>query len=294
MGSVIEESFADRNRDLAAAFERYMVSRGWSPKTRRAYRDTVGRLLAMLGSRSALSVCRADIRELQSAMLERGLSANSLLIHTYALRAFYKFLRMAELIRIDPTLRLDIRRAPSRLPRLLTVEEVERLIAACETPFQRAIVEVLYATGVRISELVNLRLEQVDFQGEVMTVRKGKGNKDRIVPFGSNAGAALCIYLGERSEGFVFEHSGKPYSGGYIRKLLYRVAKRAGVSGVHPHAFRRAAATHMLQHGADLRAVQEFGGWEKLSTVQLYTNLQCEDLRRVYERAHPHAKGEKQ
>lgn len=289
------ESFTDRNRDLAAAFERYCIARGLSPKTRRSYRDTLGRLLNMLESRSVLSVCRADIRELQTRLLERGLSPNSLLIHTAAIRGFYKFLRIAGLVRIDPCARLDVRRVPRRLPRVLTVEEVERLIAACKTPFERAVVEVLYATAVRVSELVKIRLEDVTFNSGLdsgtIRVNKGKGGKDRLVLFGSHAGAAMIAYAGERSDGFLFEHHGKAYTAGRIYILLNVIAKRAGVSGVHPHAFRRAAATHMLQHGADLRAVQELLGHECLSTTQLYTNLQCADLQRVHDRCHPHARG---
>lgn len=289
----IQRSFAEQNRDLAASFERYMVIRGWSPATRRAYRDTVGRLTGMLGSRSVLDVSRTDIRELQSRLLDRGLSDSSLSIHAAAIRAFYKFLRAAELMQVDPTLRMKMRKSPRRLQRLLTVEEIERLIAAAETPFERAIVEVLYATAVRVSEVVKIRLEQVNFASQIITVRKGKGNKDRIVPFGEHARAALCVYLAERAEGFLFEHKTKPYSTDRIRQVLREMAVRANVRGVSPHAFRRAAGTHLLQHGADLRAVQEYLGHEDLSTTaRCYTLLQCSDLQRVYEKAHPHAKGE--
>lgn len=287
-----ERSFADRNGQLAAAFERYMVSRGWSPQTRRAYRDTVGRLLKMLNSRNVLEVSRADIRELQSQLVERGLSPNSLLIHSAAIRSFFKFLRVAELVRFDPTLRLDTRKAvPMRRPRLLTVEEIERLIAASETPFERAIVEVLYATAVRVSELVAIEVKDVDFAGQTVRVEKGKGGKSRIVPFGEHARAALCTYLEERGEGFLFEHKGKPYSTSRISQVLYMLAKRANVPGVHPHAFRRACATHMLASSANIRAVQDLLGHECITTTQIYTNLTAADLQRVYERCHPHSKG---
>lgn len=288
-----ERSFADQNKELATAFERYMVSRGWSPQTRRAYRDTVGRLLKMLNSRNVLEVSRAHIRELQSQLIDRGLSPNSLLIHSAAIRSFFKFLRVAGLVPLDPTLRLGTRKAlPMRRPRLLTVDEIERLIAASETPFERAIVEVLYATAVRVSELVAVQLQDVDFASLTMRVEKGKGGKSRIIPFGDHAGAALCIYLAERAEGFLFEHDGKPYSTTRIRQVLYMLAKRANVPDVHPHAFRRACATHMLASSASIRAVQDLLGHEHITTTQIYTSLTTTDLQRVYERCHPHSKGE--
>lgn len=286
----ILQSFADRNRKLAGAFEQYMIR--LSPQTRRAYRDAVGRLVEMLESQSVLEVTRIDIREFQSQLLERGLSDASLNLHTSALKKFYEFLQVGGLMRVDPTLRLERRKIPARLQRLLTVEEIERLIAACQTPFERALVEVLYATAVRVSEAVNIRLEQINFASQILTVRKGKGGKDRIVPFGEHARAALCAHLGERAEGFLFEHGGKPYHTDRIRQVVREVAVRAHVRGVSPHAFRRAAGTHLLQHGADLRAVQEYLGHEDLSTTaRCYTLLQCSDLQRVYEKAHPHAKG---
>lgn len=293
----IEQSFARTNEEIAAGFDRYMVSRGLSRPTRRSYRDSIGRFIEMLGSRSVLDASRADIRELQTRLLEKGLSPNSLLLHTAALHAFYKFLRMAELVQKDPSLRVEVRRVPRRLPRVLTVEEVEALIAASRTAFELAVIEVLYATGVRVSELLKIRLEDINFQSGTIRVNKGKGGKDRLVPFGSHAGAAMSIYLSSRAEGFLFERSRKdgahnPYSPDHIRKMLRRLAARAGVSGVHPHAFRRACATHMLASGAELRAVQELLGHEKLATTTLYTHLTVEDLKRIHERCFPRDKGE--
>ena len=344
-------SFAKSNRELLEAFETYLVSRNRSAPTLRSYLDSVGRLLEVLGSKDAAELDRSDIRRLQSLLLAKGLSENSIRLHTAAIRAFSEFLRLAGLTRHDPTLLLSQRKLPSRVPRVLTPDEIERLVAACETPLERAVVEVLYATGVRISELVALRVEDITFsEPGVIRVLRGKGDKDRIVLFGRHAAAAVGEYLGDRRSGFLFEapartgqlfknfrawyarfyvngeqrevwlgrirgeshrpgrgqrrlflsepearekfermkadtpgftaHPPRPYDARSIRLLLTRLAFRAGVAGVHPHSFRRSAATHMLASGADLRAIQDLLGHERVtSNGFVYEFVRCEARR---------------
>ncbi len=206
--TIPERSFAESNRKLLEAFTNYMASRGMAAPTQRAYRDSVGRLIDLLASRNVLETDRSDIRRLQTLLLAKGLHANSIRLHTEALRAFFKFLRVSEMIAgsADPMVRVESRRVPHRLPRVLSIEEIERLIAASETPLERAVIEVLYATAVRVSELVKIRLEDVDFENRVIRVNKGKGGKDRLVLFGRKAQAVLAEYLGERRSGFLFEH----------------------------------------------------------------------------------------
>jgi site-specific recombinase XerD len=200
------QSHAESNRELAEAFERYLISRGFSPPTLRAYMDSVNRYVEMLGSVSVVDAERREIREFQTALLNRGLSANSLRLHTIALRGFHKFIRLSGLTKHDPTLLLSSRKLPGRIPRFLTVKEVDKLLAACETPLERAVVEVMYSTGVRISELVSIRIEDMTFSSPgVIRIIRGKGNKDRIVLFGSKADAAIKAYLGDRRTGFLFE-----------------------------------------------------------------------------------------
>jgi integrase/recombinase XerD len=284
----------EANKILADAFDRYLVSRGMSEPTRRAYRDTIGRLIDALGSRSLLDAQRTDIRDLQASFLDKGLASNSIRLHTCALRAFYRFIHVSGLFDgRDPTAGIGARKQPGRLPRVLTVEEIERVIAAPKNPLKRALIEVLYATGMRVSEVVKVRLADVDFDGRVMFVRQGKGRKDRIVLFGRKARAALAEYVWQRKEGFLFEHRGIPYSKTYVRLVLRELGRQARVAGLHPHALRRACATHMLEGGADLRAVQELLGHDSLSTTQLYTNLSDANLKRVHDRCHPHAMGDK-
>jgi len=278
-------SFSESNKAIAEAFGQYMLARGMSAPTRRAYGDSVSRLIALLGSRSVLDATRTDIRKLQTLLLAKGLHPNSIRLHTAALRTFFKFLRVSE-VRTgpDPMVRVESRKVPKRIPRVLTVEEIERLIAARRTPLQRALIETLYATGVRVSELVKIQLEDIDFANRTIRVNKGKGGKDRIVLFGSKAVAALSEYLGDRKHGFLF-----PLSTFHVRRIVRQLALRAGVQGAHPHAFRRAFASHLLAGGADLRTVQELLGHESITTTQIYTTLTNADVKAIHDRCHPHA-----
>jgi site-specific recombinase XerD len=341
--------FAKSNRELLEAFENYLISLNRSAPTLRSYFDSVARYIEILGSKNAADAGRVDIRRLQMSLLVKGVSENSIRLHVAAIRQFSKFLRLSGLTRHDPTLLLSHRKMPSRVPRVLTVAEVERLIAASETPLERAVVEVLYGTGVRVSEFVALRVEDITFsEPGVIRVLRGKGDKDRIVLFGRKAKAAIERYLNGRATGFLFEapermgyvtsnrfswlgrfyvdgvqqcmtlgrldsiseseahaklqeilaktpgfhlHPARPYDPRSIRLLLKRLAFRANVASaaVHPHSFRRAVATHMLESGDCLRATQELLGHSRVTTTQIYTNLSASKLVEVYTRCHPHA-----
>lgn len=203
-------SYAKANRELADAFDRYLVARGNSPRTIRAYKTAVLNLADWLGSRAIGSLVHSDIRLHLGELYKKGLDPNTLRLRTAALRAFFKFVRNAGLSKYDPTAAISHRKLPRRLQRVLTVEEVERLIEAARNPFERAVVEVLYSTGVRVSELVSLRLEDIDFaDGKLGSVRvkRGKGAKDRTVIFGGTAGRAIREYQAWRPSqtGFLFE-----------------------------------------------------------------------------------------
>jgi site-specific recombinase XerD len=205
--SPIVQSYANGNRALAAGYRDYVVCRGFAPQTVRTYSDTIDRFVGWLGSASALESDRAAIRKFLSNLLGRGASANTVRRHTSALRSFFKFLQMTRLTRQDPTLMLSQRKLPRKIPRVLTVAEVDRHIAAAKTPVEAAVAEFLYATGVRVSELVHVRLEDLDFATGVARVKKGKNSKDRIVPWGSKADAALRRMIERQppEAGFLFE-----------------------------------------------------------------------------------------
>jgi site-specific recombinase XerD len=353
-------SYAAANRQLVNAYERYLTARGNAAPTRRAYLDAVNRLVDSLGAASVVDVERSTIRLLMSDWLKKGLAESSIQLHTSALRSFYKFVRLSGLTRHDPMLLISYRKIPTRLPVVLTVEQVEKLIAAAQDHFERAVPEVLYATGCRVSELVNLRIEDINWIARTIRVHRGKGGKDRVVVFGSYAEEAMRAYLEWRPSrgGFLFEapsrrgcvalcdrsRKGKsrggswyprfyvngvqrmisigtvrdiptkeqarqafdllaskipgfqpapprPYDPVTIRSLLSRLAHRASLGRVHPHALRRAMASHFLQGGADLRSVQELLGHERLNSTMRYTWLDATHIKKVHEKCHPHEGG---
>jgi site-specific recombinase XerD len=346
----LARSYAKTNRELVAAFERYLVSRGRSPRGIRAYREPALALVDFLGARSIAEVDRGTLRQFLMKLQAKGVCANTIRLRTCALRAFFRFIRLTGLTDSDPTLQLAHRKLPERKPRVLTIEEVERIIGAARSPFERAVIEVLYGAGVRVSELVNLRLEDVRWddvsQIHSITVHEGKGGKDRIVLFGSKAASAIRAYQQAfpSKAGFLFEvHPtngslcrqrpsrawsvrfsidgarrslsiktdsreeaqrefervapkipgyrvlpARPYSSRAIHLAVRRVAERAKLGKIYPHALRRAFASHMLARGGDLRAIQELLGHENLHTTMLYTSLTAADLKAVHRRAHPH------
>jgi site-specific recombinase XerD len=294
----LTRSYAEANRELIASFGRYMESRGWASETIRGRNITVLRLAESLGPVSFVETMRSDIHTLLASFLRRGLTPQTVNKHTNNLRAFFKFLVLSGLISRNPMAQIGRRKLPTRLPRVLTIAEVEAIIAAGRNPFERAVPEVLYATGVRLSEFVNIRLENIIAPERMILIQKGKGKKDRWVLYGKPAAKAIAEYQQWRPSqaGYLFEAPAwhgkaatqRQYAGRSIARLIERLAHRAGVAGVHPHAFRRALAVHMLVGGADIRAIQELMGHSSLLATQHYLNLTNEEVDKVYRRSHPH------
>jgi integrase/recombinase XerC len=219
------------------------------------------------------------------------------------LRSFYKFLVKRNQRSSNPVMAVRTPKQEKKLPRFLEYEQVKKLI---ETPpldnwlgaRDRAIMETLYSTGIRVSELVALNMDDIDFLGEVVHVR-GKGKKERITPIGSSALQVIQHYMefrnkrAQNSDGFdskvlfVNKH-GKRLSTRSVRRKMDKYLKMAGLDpSVSPHTLRHSFATHMLNNGADLRSVQELLGHQSLSTTQIYTHLSTRKLKEVYENAHP-------
>lgn len=184
-------SFAKSNLELSAAFSRYVSIRGFAAQTIEDYTETVSRFVASLGSASVVVADRSALRRFLGALLDRGCGPNTVRKQTCALRLFFKFLQQSRLTVQDPTAMLAHRALPRRLPRVLTRAEMDRLIAAAKTPFENAVLEFLYSTGVRVSELVSMKLEDVDLEQQKARVVCGKGQKDRIVLFGGPAVKAI-------------------------------------------------------------------------------------------------------
>ena len=244
-----------------------------------------------------------DVRSYLAFLNEKQYSKATIARKLATLRSFYKFLVKTSKLSNNPVTPVRTPRQDKKLPRFLEYEEVKRLL---ETPpidtwlgaRDRAILETLYSTGIRVSELVALNMEDIDFLGEVIHVR-GKGKKERISPISSSALQVIQHYMEFRNKRaqsnnnfdmkvlFVNKH-GKRLSTRSVRRKMDKYLKIAGLdSAISPHTLRHSFATHMLNSGADLRSVQELLGHQSLSTTQVYTHLTTKKLKEVYDSAHP-------
>ncbi|NOZ00449.1 MAG: site-specific tyrosine recombinase XerD [Deltaproteobacteria bacterium] len=289
------------------------VQRGLSDNTIAAYSRTLSRLTAFLekgkGRVSPTDVDREAIERFLKAVLDRGLSLRSLAAMVVAIRQFFRWARETEAIGKDPTEELEIPRFTRRLPGVLSESEVDALLKAppAHTPVglrDRAILELLYGSGLRISEALGLEMRDVNLvQGFVLA--RGKGDKERVVPVSEPCIEAVRLYLEEarpallakqRSRGKVTRDSlfVTARGSGLTRQGFYRNLRNYGITAnlarrVSPHKLRHSFATHLVDHGADLRSVQEMLGHADISTTEIYTHVTSKRLRKVYEKAHPRA-----
>jgi integrase/recombinase XerC len=243
------------------------------------------------------------LREWLGHLYTEQLDAVSIRRKLAAVRSFFKFMLKEGLIAANAARILRTPKAPKTLPRVMTAEQTNRLVdqvatARLERPYPArdlAIFELLYGCGLRVSELVGLNLEDFDFSERWIRVR-GKGRKERQVPFGTKAGLAVEKYLGDRQpaeaneRALLLNHRGRRLTDRGARGIVtFYAAMITGDSGIHPHSLRHAYATHLLSDGADLRAIQELLGHAQLSTTQKYTQVSLNDLMAVYDKAHPKA-----
>lgn len=281
------------------------VERGLSKNTALAYgRDLVkfARFLKLKG-RTPRQVRQGEVDGFARRLAEEGLQARSIRRALNAVRTFYRFLLREQVVAEDPTAAVRAPRTTRSLPRFLTLEEVDRLLAAPDVSTSlgyrdAAMLEVLYATGLRVSELVSLRSRDLNLEGGFLRC-VGKGSKERLVPMGRKAAARLRDYLGRARPGllrhgnhpalFVNSRGGAMTRQGFW-KILRNYGRRLGLRGrLSPHVLRHSFATHLLERGADLRSVQMMLGHADISTTQIYTHVNRERLRRIYRDFHPRA-----
>jgi integrase/recombinase XerD len=288
--------------DAFIAFIR--AERGLSGKTVDAYAADLTVYfedLRALGIQDVARVTQEDVSEHLRRLGQRGLSRRSQARHLAALRGFHRFLIAEKLAEKDPTEDLDTPRSARKLPTFLTLEEVEQLLAAPDErnptgQRDKAMLELLYATGLRVSELCSLDINAVQL-GAGYLVAKGKGSKERVVPVGRVAVEKVQAYLagprqfllGKRESRALFvTPRGGPFTRMGFWKLLKRYALKAGIrKPISPHKLRHSFATHLVERGADLRAVQAMLGHADLSTTQIYTHVNSARLRAVYDEHHP-------
>ena len=278
--------------------------RGLSPRTRAAYRRDLERFAEELSQQDIERPERAgehDIRRFIARLHRQGLGARSIQRLLSAVRSFYRWLMREGLASQNPAAQVRAPKAPRKLPGTLDTDAVARLLdIRDESPLalrDKAIMEIFYSSGLRLSELASLRWDQVDTASGLITVT-GKGNKTRVVPLGSYAAKALARWNRVRGQFAGFDepcvfvsNRGQPISVRTIQSRIRHWARRQGLpERVYPHLLRHSFASHMLESSGDLRAVQELLGHADISTTQVYTHLDFQHLASVYDKAHPRAK----
>lgn len=295
------------NGELTQFIQYLKNERQYSPKTQKAYRQDVQAFIDFMNGTGTFTnfneVDAVAVASYLSFMNEKQYSAATTSRKLSSLRSLYKFLMKLGLATQDPFALVETKKVHNHLPEFLFEPEIEALFAAVRgneplTIRNRAILEVLYGTGIRVSECANLTLKQIDFNVGAMLIH-GKGNKDRYVVFGQRCADALHEYLDTvRMElagvrGLVEPHvflnqHGKPLTVRGIEYVLDQVIKQTSLTAkIHPHMLRHSFATHMLDHGADLRTVQELLGHSSLSTTQIYTHVTTEHLVNDYMKFFP-------
>lgn len=297
------------NQKLIEEFLRYLITeRGYSLKTKEAYEGDLKDFLKFLtesGEADLLIITHLDVRVYLAYLNDQKYSRNTISRKIASLRSFYQYLLKREVLTENPFSYVHLKRKNVKLPRFFYEKEIDVLFDSVKgnQPLDqrnRALLEVLYGSGLRVSECANLTLSVVDFDNSVMLIH-GKGNKDRYVPLGSYAADALQQFIGEgrkeimahfkKQHDFIFiNHRGDQITPTGIEYVLNQVIKKSSLnSDIHPHMLRHTFATHLLNNGADLRTVQELLGHSNLSTTQIYTHVTKENLQKNYRSFHPRA-----
>jgi integrase/recombinase XerD len=291
------------SRDFIREYVAYLqVEKGLARHSLESYNRDLARLQnwATRNQKEVTALIRADLRKWIASLTREGLAPTSVARAVSAVRGFYKFLMLDGHIKHHPAEDLDTPQRFSYLPKFLTEEEINRLLATPDVSTEegirdRAILEVMYATGLRVSELVNLKQADIDLLAGLI-VCYGKGSKERRVPIGKSAihwlqqYSAMKAGYGKPSSPHVFLQRGKPFTRSLAWTMIKRHAETAGLKNVSPHVMRHSFATHLLQHGADSRSVQALLGHSDISTTQIYTHITDMHLRSAYNKHHPRAR----
>lgn len=298
------------NQTSFALFVEYLqIEKNASPYTVEFYMDDLeefSRFMTREGIEQLPEVDYRVIRMFLTELFDRKLSRTTILRKMSSLRSLYRFLEREDLVQDNPFIQIILPKAPKSIPTFLYEEELEKLFTASDQSTMlgqrnQALIETLYATGIRVSECQSLQLTDIDFNVGTMFV-KGKGKKERYVLFGEHAQKALQTYIydGRRkllaktdnAPTSVFLNArGNPLTTRGIRSIIQTIVDQASLTvHVHPHKLRHTFATHLLNEGADLRTVQELLGHENLSSTQIYTHVTKDHLRSVYMDSHPRAR----
>jgi integrase/recombinase XerC len=292
-------------------FLRHLRERNASAHTIKAYAGDLDVFAEYIGSRDWKAIDHIAIRGFLSHLYDKGLSKTSVARALAAVRSLYRWLAQEGVVEQNPAKLVSTPRLAKKLPRVPTIEEMNSMLdgkmpeAASFPQRDRLMFELLYGCGIRNSELVGINLDDISMSNEAILIR-GKGKKERYVPFGGSALAALAVYLLWRQQllatlkkkipekgaaALLINQRGGRLTTRSVGRIVKRIAVAKGMSPeVHPHTLRHAFGTHMLEEGADLRAIQELLGHERLATTQRYTQLSVKHVMNVYDQTHPRAK----
>lgn len=299
-------------KNIKAFLEYLKFEKNYSQNTILSYEDDLLQLNRFFSKHfntdnySLSEVDNVTIRLFLGDLIENGLTKKIVVRKLAAVRSFYKYLLKHKLVSNNPTTNIVTPKVPKKLPSFLDEASMAKMMELPDTTGieglrDRALLEILYSTGIRMNELIQLSLNNIDWANETIKVI-GKGNKTRIIPFGRKAKAALKTYLEQRQE--IFSNKTKSdfkqyvflsnrglqlYPKGVYNIVSYYINLVSDVEKKSPHVIRHTFATHLLNRGADLRAVKELLGHESLSTTQIYTHVTADRLKRIYKQAHPKA-----
>jgi integrase/recombinase XerC len=291
-------------------FLRHLRERNASAHTIKAYSGDLYNFASFIGPGDWKTIDHIAIRGFLSHLYDKGLSKTSVARSLAALRSLYRWLAQEGVVEQNPAKLVSTPRLAKKLPRVPTIEEMNSMLdgkmpeVASFPERDRLMFELLYGCGIRNSELVGINLDDISLSNEAILIR-GKGKKERFVPFGGSALAALSVYLPRRLQllqtlktastkgtpALLLNQRGGRLTTRSVGRIVKRIAVAKGLSPeVHPHTLRHAFGTHMLEEGADLRAIQELLGHERLATTQRYTQLSVKHMMNVYDQTHPRAK----
>jgi integrase/recombinase XerC len=289
-----------------ADFIRHLGEIDASPHTLKAYSTDLSLFAVYAGTRGFKQIDHIAVRGFLSQLYEKGLSKSSIARALAAVRSFYRWLAREGMVEQNPAKLVATPKLPKKLPRVPTIEEMNSVIdgdmpeAAAFPERDRLMLELLYGCGIRNSELTGINTDDIRLSAEAILIR-GKGKKERYVPFGDSVKTALAAYLPERQKvlagrnkqlsALLINRRGGRLTTRSVGRIIKIIAVAKGLSpDVHPHTLRHAFGTHMLEEGADLRAIQELLGHERLATTQRYTQLSMKHVLQVYDQTHPRAK----
>jgi integrase/recombinase XerC len=289
-----------------ADFLRHLSERNSSRHTIKAYTGDLAGFSAYAGSRGWKQIDHIAIRGFLSQLYEKGLSKTSVARSLAAVRSLYRWLAQEGVVEQNPAKLVATPKLPKKLPRVPTIEEINSVLdgqmpdTAAFPERDRLMLELLYGCGIRNSELTGINLDDIRMSAEAILIR-GKGKKERYVPFGDSVKIALGAYLPARqatlsevrkaTNALLINQRGGRLTTRSVGRIVKKIAVAKGLSpDVHPHTLRHAFGTHLLEEGADLRAIQELLGHERLATTQRYTQLSMKHVLQVYDQTHPRAK----